>query len=70
LGRKYEDDMVYLFLEVENIEAFEYLSVENSILTDLFEDQKNMIHFTSNDFKKSFILEKELSKRTINYTTK
>lgn len=70
LGRKYEDDMVYLFLEVVNIDDFEYLSVENSMLTDLFEDQKNMIHFKSNDFKKSFILEKELSKRKINYNTK
>ncbi len=70
LGRKYEDDMVYLFLEVENLEAFDVLTVENSILTDLFEEQKNMIHFKSDNFKKSFILEKNISKRSINYKTK
>lgn len=70
LGRKYEDDMVYLFLEVENLEPFEALTIENLILTDLFEEQKNMIHFKSENFKKSFILEKEISKRTINYRTK
>ncbi|SDG62344.1 DUF6702 family protein [Psychroflexus sediminis] len=70
LGRKYEDDMIYLFLEVENLEFFEALRVENLILTDLFEEQKNMIHFKSDNFKKSFILEKDISKRTINYNTK
>lgn len=67
LGRKYKDDMVYLFLEVEGLEQFKSLTVENSILTDLYQDQKNMIHFKSDDFKKSFILEKDISKKTILY---
>ncbi|NEV93081.1 hypothetical protein G3567_02825 [Psychroflexus sp. YR1-1] len=70
LGRKYEDDMIYLFLEVENLDSFERLSIENSILTDLYEEQKNMIHFKSDNYKKSFILEKEISKRTLNYNPK
>lgn len=65
VGRKYEDDMVYLFLEVKNLENFEALTIENSILTDLFQEQKNMIHFKSDNFKKSFILEKDISKKTI-----
>lgn len=69
LGRKYEDDMVYLFMEVEELEGFKFLSIENSILTDLFEEQKNMIHFKSAGFKKSFILEKGQLQRKINYTT-
>lgn len=70
LGRKYENDMVYLFLEVENLEIFEVLTVENLILTDLFEEQKNMIHFKSDNFKKSFILEKDFSNRSITHKTK
>ena len=69
LGRKYEDDMIYLFLEVERLDGFEFLTVENSILTDLFEEQKNMIHFKSDTFKKSFILEKGQLERKINYAT-
>ena len=69
LGRKYEDDMIYLFLEVENLKDFDYLSIENSILTDLFEEQKNMVHFEADAFKKSFILEKGQLERKINYTT-
>ncbi|MFO7744918.1 MAG: DUF6702 family protein [Psychroflexus sp.] len=65
LGRKYEDDMIYLFLEAENLENLEALTIENSILTDLYLEQKNMIHYKSDDFKKSFILEKDISKKTI-----
>lgn len=65
IGRKYEDDMVYLFLEVKDLEDFEALTIENSILTDLFQEQKNMIHFKSDKLKKSFILEKDISKKTI-----
>ena len=64
LGKKYEDDMIYLYLEVEHISPFKSLTIENLILTDLFEEQKNMIHYTSGSFKKSFILEKKNSKRT------
>ena len=66
LGRKYEDDMVYLFLEVKDIYNLNSITIQNLILTDLFLDQKNMIHFKSKDFKKSFILEKEQSQKTIN----
>jgi len=68
LGRKYVDDMVYLFIEVENVQNFQSLTVENSILIDLYSTQKNMIHFKSADFKKSFILEKDITKKSINYT--
>jgi len=65
LGKTYEDDMIYLFLEVENISTFKTLTIENLILTDLFEEQKNMIHYTSGTFKKSFILEKVNSQQTL-----
>jgi hypothetical protein len=67
LGKKYEDDMVYLYIEIENIDELNSITIENLILTDLFEEQKNMIHFKCGEFKKSFILEKKLSKRTITF---
>ena len=67
LGKKYEDDMVYLYIEIENIDKLNSITIENLILTDLFEEQKNMIHFKSGGFEKSFILEKKLSKRTITF---
>jgi len=67
LGKKYEDDMIYLYIEIENIDELSSITIENLILTDLFEEQKNMIHFKSGGFEKSFILEKKLSRRTITF---
>jgi hypothetical protein len=67
LGKKYEDDMIYLYIEIENINELNSITIENLILTDLFEQQKNMIHFKSGEFKKSFILEKKLSRRTVTF---
>jgi len=67
LGKKYEDDMIYLYIEIENIDELNSITIENLILTDLFEQQKNMIHFKSGEFKKSFILEKKFSKRTVTF---
>jgi len=65
LGKKYEDDMVYLFIEIQDVPEFSKLNVENLILTDMFEEQKNMIHFTAEDFKLSFILEKRAGSKMI-----
>lgn len=65
LGKKYEDDMIYLFIEIKNVPKFNAIEIENLILTDLYQEQKNMIHFKANDFKQSFILEKETGSKMI-----
>lgn len=65
LGREYVDDMVYLYIEITNIKPFQNITIKDEILIDLFETQKNMIHFKSEHFKKSFILEKDVETRTL-----
>lgn len=65
LGKEYEDDMIYLYIEIKNVPKFNNIEIENLILTDLFQEQKNMIHFKANDFKQSFILEKEIGSKMI-----
>lgn len=65
LGREYVDDMVYLYIEIQNIKPFQEITIKDEILIDLFETQKNMIHFKSEQFKKSFILEKDIETRTL-----
>lgn len=69
LGYKYKDDMVLLFIEIHNIKPFTKISIKDEILLDLFEAQKNLIHFKSGDFKQSFILEKDLETKTIQLNT-
>lgn len=67
LGKKYEDDRIYLFLEVEKLPPFNEISIENLVLTDLFEEQKNLVHFKNNDKIKSAVLTKGNSTHTFTH---
>ncbi len=65
LGFKYKDDMVFLFIEINDIKPFSKITIKDEILIDLFKTQKNLIHFTAQNFKQSFILEKDLETKTL-----
>lgn len=56
LGKKYENDVVYLFAEIENISAIKSIEIKNRVLIDDFDDQLNIIKLNINKKKKSFIL--------------
>ncbi len=68
LGKKYDNDLVICYLEIEDIDLPEHktLAVENDILTDMFDEQQNIVHFKINGKKKSFILVKENNKGMLN----
>ena len=68
LGKKYDNDLVICYLEIEDIDLPEHktLAVENDILTDIFDEQQNIVHFKINGKKKSFILVKENNKGMLN----
>lgn len=48
-----------LYIEVENVAPFNQIEVSNSILTDLFDDQKNVVHVKIDGVTKSMLLQKE-----------
>lgn len=56
LGKKYENDVVYLFTEIENIATINSIEIRNRILMDAFPEQQNIIKLNINNNKKSFIL--------------
>jgi len=56
LGKKYENDVVYLFAEIENISEIKSIEIKNRILMDAFPEQQNIIKLNINNNKKSFIL--------------
>mgnify|MGYP001828141543 CR=1 FL=1 len=68
LRKKYDNDLVICYLEIEDIDLPEHktLAVENDILTDMFDEQQNIVHFKINGKKKSFILVKENNKGMLN----
>ncbi|WP_424495040.1 DUF6702 family protein [Salinimicrobium sp. GXAS 041] len=56
IGKKYENDQLVLFLEVEKLASPPEVTVKNEVLTDLFPEQKNVVHVTRNDITRSLIL--------------
>ena len=46
LGSKYDNDILICYIELPKIELenLEKMEIENEILTDLFDEQKNIIH--------------------------
>ena len=68
LGKRYDNDLVICYLEVTGIPESELKSVgiRNEILTDLFEEQKNLVHIKVLGKKKSYVLIKENNKGMLN----
>nr|WP_299339831.1 DUF6702 family protein [Allomuricauda sp.] len=68
LGKTYDNDVVLCYLELPKIELSELksISVQNEILTDLFEEQQNIVHFKWKGKKKSFVLIRENNKGMLN----
>ncbi len=68
LGKKYDNDLIICYLEIEDIDLpkLKIIEIENDILTDMFEEQQNIVHFRINGKKKSFVLVKENNKGMLN----
>lgn len=67
IGKEYEADLVYCYLEIENVKEIKSFSIKNKVLFDLFPEQKNVIRTTINTKNKSFILIPENDKGLLNF---
>ena len=68
LGKKYDKDLILCFIEVSGVsrENLESVGVQNEILTDLFMEQKNLVHFKVLGKKRSVVLIRESNKGMLN----
>ncbi|MEX0313779.1 MAG: DUF6702 family protein [Allomuricauda sp.] len=68
LGKQYDNDVAICYLEIADVdlEDVKTLSVQNEILTDLFDEQQNIVHIKWQGHKKSFVLIKENNKGMLN----
>lgn len=64
IGRKYDNDVCIFYLELAAIElpSVKSIQIQNKMLTDLFDEQQNVVHFKINGKKKSFVLIKSDTK--------
>lgn len=67
LGKKFEDDLIFCFLEIENIPSINKIEISNKILFDVFENQQNMVKLNINNTNKNLLLIKENDSEVINY---
>ncbi len=56
LGKEFEKDAMFVFMEISDIESINQISVRNTILTHSFFEQENIIKLNINGKAKSLIL--------------
>ena len=68
VGKKYDRDQVICYLEVSGVSeaGLESVGIQNEILMDVFEEQKNLVHLKILGIKKSYVLVRENNKGMLN----
>lgn len=67
LGKEYEDDMLILYMEIPKVISFKKIGLKNALLTDMFSEQKNLVHVTYKGSTKSLILNKSKQEDVLNF---
>lgn len=65
LGKEYENNEVFFYLELKNISDIKTIEVENSMLFEEFEEQQNFIKLKIENVQKTFILVKANNKEKL-----
>ncbi|MFT5862540.1 MAG: hypothetical protein ACI828_001189 [Flavobacteriales bacterium] len=68
VGKEYEDDYIVLYTEIEGVSSIRILAIENTLLMDVFPEQKNMVHTEILGKKKSFLMEMDNPKGMLNFS--
>jgi len=67
LGKEYEDDLVYFYLEIKDVSEINSFEIVNQVLFDVFEEQQNLVKTKINSKKKSFMLIARNDKGVLNF---
>lgn len=62
IGKEYENDVVYFYLEINDIKIINSIEVQNKMLFEEFQEQQNFIKLNINKQNKTFILIKDNDK--------
>ncbi len=67
VGKEYDGDIVFFYLEAENISLPKLIKINNTVLTKDFPDQQNLIKATVKGNRKSLFLSKNNDKGLLNF---
>ena len=65
LGRETEGEVTWCYSEIGDVPSISTVTVINTLLIEMFEDQTNMIHIKTNDQKKSMLLTRAKDRGTV-----
>ncbi len=59
LGKEESEDLIaiWCYLEGKDIDEPNEVLIQNSVLTDIYDDQKNMVSFTSDSVRRFFLMD-------------
>lgn len=67
LGKEYETDAVWIYIEIEDVPRPKQVKIKNTILVDFHSDQSNFIHFNIANQKKSLRYYRGETTQTVNF---
>lgn len=67
IGKEYEKDSVYIYLEINNIDKFTSIQIRNATLIDAFPTQENIIKIKAFGTYKSLILNSNLDSGSVSF---
>jgi hypothetical protein len=65
LSNELENNVIICYLSIKEIPKITSLTIENSILTEVYSEQQNIIQFNNNGKKQSLLLTDEITKGTL-----
>lgn len=67
LGKEYENDIVYLYLELKKIKTINSIEITDTMLIEYFPSQKNIVKLNINNKKKTFFLTADENKDILSF---
>lgn len=67
IGKEYKEDIVFCYLEIENVSEINSIEIKNEVLFDIFKDQQNIVRTKINGKDKSFICVPQNNKAVLNF---
>lgn len=67
IGKEYDNDIVFCYLEIPNVQNIRSFEISNTLLFDTFDEQQNIVKIKMNGKNKSFILIAQNDKGLLNF---
>jgi hypothetical protein len=67
LGKEYEDDIVFCYLEIEDVSEITDFEISNTLFFEVFKEQQNIIKTNINTEMESFVLTSQKNKAEVHF---